>query len=898
MVEIRKIMAAWLAVMVLFSSIALVSFDAGAEDSARAFVSMSTGYPDTEVILDQSASNPSDCEKITATYTYGQTFKPGVTGKLVSIEIPLQGTGPGDTTYDYTFDIRSVSGGLPMGDAGTIASETVTITLSDSAMYWVDIPFSAEPTLNAGVEYAIVATFTTTTYWWWFGDPYADGTGASSNDGGETWGSTQDFVFNTYMKVPTGGLSKFAWHSSGEYGMAVTGVDDEVWYFTRETGTWTTLGHQSGGSTFYDITYDEFSTRFYMVGQTSINEPVVIYHNGASFVNANAPISPAYTMHGVETCGGVNGYHILALGSDGSYGYAAWYDGSSWVEIIGLAGGWVGGEIGLVEDAAWNLRTNPAFSKHYLVGHDDESTGFVYELGTPGDTTVTRLYATYADEIDHLNAISWCPRWADGAQYDYAIMAGMDNHGFGNIWKFDGTNKPKSIVSSSDIFYDVAWTTDGNTAVIVGEDAGGNGRVFHHGVGTGMVADLTGHLPSGTGQLYGVAYKGYSSPSSGIIVGSSGGIAAYPSATDTLTTITVNAAFPHNFDIDMWKTIDGVGGPSTLNKQNNVETTYTFFCEANYTVSGLNQFYADGADNVRVELTAWYDDGVLSPNPPAEDDVHRTRMFKALWIEGGGLGGDSAAMTYPIGGPGTEEVQLVSAGIENGPGDHYYIYFNITIGPQMRAADSDGTWNPSSDIWTPGNPGSFNDPDSWNFQINVYDNSFAGAYNITYDEFGLFRFTNVTATGNPTGNAPPGSDDIFLGTSQLACAANSPYYVNVSIPRLNMTTDDSKFILPPSIAVVSTSTLANNSNTEINSTWPVGRPFQGVNQPLGIWGNGTMGAPNFMVPAPKNGTTAHGPWGSDYNGYGATIINWYISVPGGTEEGIYQASVTFEIGVY
>ncbi|MCK4757051.1 MAG: hypothetical protein KAS67_01225, partial [Thermoplasmata archaeon] len=858
-------------------------------------VDKSAGYPLTDVVLDQSVGNPADAERITLTYTYGQTFRPSATGKLISIQLPLQGTGPGDTTNDYTFDIRSTSEGLPSGAAGTIASETVTLTLSDVAYYSIDIVFSAMPTLTAGIDYAIVATHTGIEYWWWFGDSYADGTGASSNDGGESWGSTQDFVFSTYMEVPTGGLSKFAWHSSGEYGMAVTGVDDEVWYFTRETGTWTTLGHQSGGSTFNDIVYDSFSDRFYMVGWTSTNTPVAIYHDGASFINAIAPAQAFTQFRGVEVCGGVNGYHILAVGDDGSVGYAAWYNGAAWMEI---ASGWdAGGEVAIAKDAAWNQRTDVASSKHYVVGIDDENTGFVYELDGPGDQTITRLYTSYTDELDSQNAISWCPRWADGAQYDYAVIVGQSYHGYGNIYKFDGTNKPVTIVSSSDIFYDVAWTTDGNTAVIVGKDASGNGKVLHHGVGTDMVADLTGHLPAGTGQLNGVAYKGYSSPSSGIIIGSSGALGAYPSATDTLTTITVNAAFPHNFDIDMWKTSDA-GRTSKLNQQNNVETTYTFFCEANYTVSGLNQFYADGVDNVRVELTAWYDDGGVSPNPPAEDDEHRTRVFRALWSEGPAVGFDTTTMLYPVGSPGTDEVLLDSAGLEFGPGDHYYIYFNITIGPQTRAADSAGTWNPSSDLWTPGNPGSFNDPDSWNFQMNVYDDDFAGAYNTTYEEFGLFRFTNVTAIGNPTGNVPPGANDIFLGSSQLACAANAPYFVNVSIPRLNKTTDDSKFIPASSVAVLSTSPLANNTNTQINSTWTFGRPFLAANEPLGIWGNVTQGPAYWNVAAPQNGTTAHGPWGSDFNGYGATQIDWYISVPGGTEEGIYRASVTFEIGVY
>ncbi|MCK5037623.1 MAG: hypothetical protein KAS16_00855, partial [Thermoplasmata archaeon] len=190
----------------------------------------------------------------------------------------------------------------------------------------------------------------------------------------------------------------------------------------------------------------------------------------------------------------------------------------------------------------------------------------------------------------------------------------------------------------------------------------------------------------------------------------------------------------------------------------------------------------------------------------------------------------------------------------------------------------------------------FDDPESWDFSVTLVDGLAPTATNTSYGEFGLFRFTNITVSGSPGGNAPPGKTDQMLGGGSLITySTNTDYFVNVSIPDLERVGGGS--ILATNVNVSIASPLANNSNSQINSSWgPAGRAFPGADMPLGVWGNASQVDPD--IDAPSNGTTAHGPWGSDFNGYGATTVLWYINVPAATAEGTYRAKITFTIGYY
>ncbi len=393
-----------------------------------------------------------------------------------------------------------------------------------------------------------------------------------------------------------------------------------------------------------------------------------------------------------------------------------------------------------------------------------------------------------------------------------------------------------------------------------------------------------------------VDYKPPASPSWGFVVGATGGYQLSTNAFHSDTTITISSDMPHIFSMDMWKASDGIGGASKLDKQIDVNEVYTFAIEVNYTVGGVSQLF-DGIDDVRIVLEAFYDEESASSfaEPTWATPDNRTRQFQFLWEEG--VAGDSVNMLYPIGSPGTNEFQLVNGWRDptgyDADGFTYKLYFNISFGPQMRAADGNGFANGAAP-----NPydevSAFNDLDSWNFGMMIFDLDFPTAANASYGEFGVFQYSNITVSGSPSGNAPPGTINQVLGNpSQITATSNIPYYVNVSVPDLARVGGGGS-ISATDVKVRSTSTMVADTNSMISNMMP----FPGANVNLSVWGNTSMAQLFWVVPAPKNGTTAHGPWGSDFNGYATTDLLWYVTIPGATAEGIYQATITFRIGNY
>ncbi len=444
----------------------------------------------------------------------------------------------------------------------------------------------------------------------------------------------------------------------------------------------------------------------------------------------------------------------------------------------------------------------------------------------------------------------------------------------------------------------VTWNDAGTRAIFVG-NTGSGAEVWHYYAGDNFVSQIPDYGGVFTGhQLYGAAYQPDIGTSTEVLLVGASAFKIKPNEFDQSSTITLNANYPHIFDLWMWEKFDPLNA-STLNSRVYGEETYVFRAEVNYTASGLNQFYSGGGDNVRVNLTAWFDDGgATESNPPTGDDQHRTRAFSAVWNEGAGVGLDSGTMTYPVGAP--NEFVLHSSGIE-AAGNHYYIYFNVTFGAQSRAADGGGAFGADvAGTAAMHDTGlAFDDPNSWNFNITIYDNTFTDAYNSSHEEFGIYKAANISAAGNPSGNAPPGSASVFLNNpSQVTYASNAPYYVNVSIADLDQVSGSDKitanWINITVDGASQTYLIMTNATSEINyAYYPAGIPFAGANQDLVIWGNSSAAG---AIMAPQNGTTQHGPYGSDFNFYsGPTQIQWYATVPAATSEGIYQATITFTI---
>ncbi len=899
MTEMKKIMAMTVVIAMACASLVVVmpNNTVIAEDSAKPLTGLDNEYPAFEDVLDVSQ----DLTDMTYPILFGsdqygsQSFQPLSDGDLSMFEFRLSYlTYPDGGMLGY--DIRV---GDPPNPASTLIGGFQWVALSDLDVGWNAITLSSTVPVSIGTTYQIVLTVSDSSRVDWdykSGDPYASGTGrtSASDTGYSTLGG--DWTFRTYLAVPTDGLAKVAWHESGDYALGVTGYDDHIYKYTRQTSTWSSEKNLAGGNVFNDIKYSSNFNLFYIVGTGSVPLGFSYYEPAQSLANLNAPFDGGAYFNGLCLAdeNGAEDFAFLAVGynSNTNDPYAAWYNQSSHIWTV-VNSGWSGADENLY-DVTWDhgATGNP----YYAVGKDyGTGMGVVYYFTTTGNNTANSL---------ELNG--WMPGplfgidWQPAGTADHAVIVGA-LYSYGNVWVFNGSFG-ETILNNSYILNDVCFHPDGSMAMIVGEtNSFDEGVIYHYypdSSATKMSTD--GTLDS----LNGVSVKGWTSPSSGLIVGSSGAVGSYLSSSDGETTITVNAAFPHMYTIDMWKTSDA-GETSTLNARVDAEETYTFYTEINYTIGGTDELFDVGnVNNTFVDLTAWFDDGDDSTSliPPASDDDRRTRKFVARFYEGtAGTGGVSGSIIYPD--TTTNEILLDGVGCSGpfGGDDRYGVWINVTFGAQMRAADGQNfAFGAAGDIFDSNQ--AFDDDDSWNFQMEVYDNDFPGATNSTYEEFGIFMATNITVSNNPSVNAPPGSVSMpFDSNSLITYSANIPYYVNVSIERLNLTTDDSKFIPASNVNVSLVDAYPAGFDlepyTEINSTWgAAGRPFAAANTEYMVWGNTSQATE--LVPAPNNGTAAHGPIYSNFDGYGATEVSWWVSVPGGTDEGIYQATITFKIGYY
>ncbi len=894
MIQTRKILAMAIMTLMVCGSVLIVTpyTPAAAEDSAKAFEILDGGFPLAyQTTLDQSCEDAVDHYTVSSGVPWAQTFVPTITGELSFVDLQLYADS--SITLSVRCEIRTthweIDEWVPDDVGGRMTYEGDSQTLTTSPA-WYQISMSTKPVLTAGQTYAIVLVWLSADFHWSCLGNYGDGDGFNTGDGGTTWSSLsgENFGFRTYMEEPDNWLSKVAWHGNNNYAYGVDGTSSNLYKFTRDTGSWSNVGALELGATFHDIVYDPSTSLFYIVGQDNSGYAAGWMYNhdtGTPTYLIDTFVTGAF--YGVERAAPYEyPYLFLAVGEDTTNGkaYMCWYDDNSpwWAAEDTTPAEDATGDV--IYDVAWN-GIDASGSAYICVGMDASGDGVVYHIGGPLESGIDLGIIHGWSPLGSLKAVDGHP-----SDPTLGIIVGENTAGTGNAYLLDTSGaQPTMISDTSYIFNDVDWRPDGEMAVAVGAKLNGKGVMCQYNEGTDYVVDLSADLPTDAEGLFGVAMKGFSSPSSGLIVGSSGAVGFYPSAVDSGTTITVSSEEPHMFNMDMWKTSDA-GRVSKLNTQVDVETTYTFMAEVNYTKGGIDQFYTDGDDDVYVILTAWFDYGVAPSSLPGQDDYNRTRMFQAIWVEGGAAPGN-AGMMYPVGSLGTNEVLLDSYGFEIGASDHYYVYFNLTFGPQMWAADGNGFTNgATSDIYD--YTTSYDDPNSWDFVMTVEDANFNSASNSSFEEFGIFQFTNITVSGNPGGNAPPGSSTQLGPNSQMQVSSNIDYYVNVSIPDLARIGGGTP-INATYVSVNITSPFANNTNSMINGT---AVSFPGGNMTLGVWGNTSQAFGDWVVAAPLNSTTAHGPQGADFQSIGTTDIEWWIDVPGGTDEGIYQATVTFKIG--
>ncbi len=169
------------------------------------------------IIDQQSVTSIAGGFGLTSTTWNGQTFKAGVSGTLVAVDVNLFCLSCTGTTPNFTASIRATSAGLPTG--ADLVSTTIPGFNDGGAGSTHTADFSATPfTLTAGTTYAFVirpvANPSTGGYDFsvsFTPNPYAFGSRVSSTNSGGTWTATatRSAIFHTYVNngfSPSGNL--------------------------------------------------------------------------------------------------------------------------------------------------------------------------------------------------------------------------------------------------------------------------------------------------------------------------------------------------------------------------------------------------------------------------------------------------------------------------------------------------------------------------------------------------------------------------------------------------------------------------------------------------------------------------------------------------------------------
>jgi len=187
----------------------------------------------------------------------------------------------------------------------------------------------------------------------------------------------------------------------------------------------------------------------------------------------------------------------------------------------------------------------------------------------------------------------------------------------------------------------------------------------------------------------------------------------------------------------------------------------------------------------------------------------------------------------------------------------------FTPGKQIRAAN----WTLPS-----GGPEGFNDLNSWNFNITATDD--LGANNTpVHDEFGVYKYVEVTANNDPMGAGRPGMLAQLYPSMHVNSSANHNFKLNVSINNL---TDGTNNISAEQVEI-----LWSSDGGITTYGW---RPFTFANESykdnyteFQFGDDGSWQAP-FV-----NGSFNH------------TVMDWRVDIPVSQPEGTYTSPVYIRI---
>lgn len=680
-----------------------------------------------------------------------------------------------------------------------------------------------------------------------------------------------------------------AWDDQGRY-LVVVGQQLSAgangYLYISSNKTWWPLSSPANMQVLNGVCWDHgLYQRFWIAASTFSAQPTT-YYLTAPDTTLQSPSGFTTSQYDAVACDHVGS--PLFVGFKLSTGGARYYNMTS--------GSWT--NLGTVNSTGnidfRGITYNNNDNRFYSVGNDTSGMG----TGTSWYTDVAPLNSgshIYRDTTPifatdyELYSIDW------NQVYNYGLAVGKNG-----TYKVDsywiGTSLNWTILErgQGNMYRDVCWDQDGyNQAAIVGQNAAGSDRYWRYYHTTNTI--VLSYSSATINQWNCVAIKPPASPKWVFIPAAMSGIIFNIMEKDQGTNVVLNAAFPHIFFIDFRQATTGL---SRLNWQVDVDSIYTFVVEANYSIGGVPSW-----NNADLNITAWYDNGIpgfgSNPDPNWGAVNNRTRQFSMV-VDG--VTG-ATVMTYPVGAPLINEFSFVDSQVRPSIGDHYFVYVNVSFRAQTWAANGNSFANGGAtlgNIW--GKNSALNDMNSWDFCVSVYDQTNTGAANNSYEEFGVNRAVSIAVSGNPTGNAPPGTNGVVMANpSIITYTANTNYTVNVSINNLLLNGIGPQFIGATNLSVANSHPNATNLYSELNgSAFPTGRNFTAPGVDWLVWGNtSNPGAPGPWdeLNPPYNGTFSAGPWVSNYNtpaNY-TTYVNWWANVPAGIPEGMYWSIITYTI---
>ncbi|MEW5937824.1 MAG: kelch repeat-containing protein [Candidatus Thermoplasmatota archaeon] len=364
---------------------------------------------------------------------------------------------------------------------------------------------------------------------------------------------------------------------------------------------------------------------------------------------------------------------------------------------------------------------------------------------------------------------------ATNGYLDFYIIGGTDpsswNERTFKVSRYLDIKGSELYSNNNDTFNDVDWYPDGHEAIIVGN----GGRIYRHTQGAGYCQPIENTLSSSN--FYAVACKAPTSPGYALVLGDPGG-GVKVNDISTGSGVTLGATVPHVVYIDVMNSTNS----SVNNMQVNVDTgSFSNY----YYVQAELYSNISASDLEVVDLYAWRDNGTTGVDLPAvlgnsfvAPGYENLRLHYRYNITTG-----TWSQLYPN---TTEESELRS-------GNCTYSIINATSAT-IRVSflpKAQFWWAPGPFTELPGNRYNYtvngqetlsalNDPFTWDIRVTVTDKN--NTQGTAYEEFGIYKWTYIGASGLPgdlSGSGAPGSTVYLSPKGNITFAANCNYSLSV-----------------------------------------------------------------------------------------------------------------------